>query len=247
MRRRDTMEAEAAGGPAAQPWPETVRGWNETARALPGMSARALAAMHTCMYNAWAAYDGDARQTVHGMALRLPRGQRDGASKADAMHHAARVLLAGLFPAQLAALERDDAADQFSPAGIGRTQALSMLDAWRADAAAGRATPFAPAPGVVAVASGTAAGTLPEHCWEQARLLCAANAYGDDQQVLLYFALGNALADAALLGGAVACGAAASEVLRRFGGAGCGATDAAGREIGGRVFDKARRYWQGKL
>ena len=33
------------------------------------------------MYNAWAAYDDEARQTVHGVGIRLPRGERDAASQ----------------------------------------------------------------------------------------------------------------------------------------------------------------------
>ena len=51
--------------------PARVAGWNgmalrtaRTAEALP-----ALALLHTCIYNAWAAYDDAARQTVLGVAM----------------------------------------------------------------------------------------------------------------------------------------------------------------------------------
>jgi hypothetical protein len=42
---------------------------------------------------------------------------------------------------------------------------------------------------------------------------------------------------------------AGAEALRRFMGGGLldGAASEAGRKVGARVFDKARRYWQGKL
>jgi hypothetical protein len=42
---------------------------------------------------------------------------------------------------------------------------------------------------------------------------------------------------------------AGAEALRRFTGGGLldGAASEAGRKVGARVFDKARRYWQGKL
>jgi hypothetical protein len=54
--------------------------------------------------------------------------------------------------------------------------------------------------------------------------------------MLLYFVLANALADAA-------------EALRRFTGGSLldAAASETGRKVGARVFDKARRYWQGKL
>jgi len=81
--------------------------------------------------------------------------------------------------------------------------------------------------------------------------------------VLLFFVLANALADADDAARDGACAAyAAAEVLRRFTGsdrldavtftevaaqAGPGPAQDSGRKIGARVFDKARRYWQGRL
>ncbi|MCS0583252.1 hypothetical protein NX784_16805 [Massilia pinisoli] len=89
--------------------------------------------------------------------------------------------------------------------------------------------------------------------------------------MLLFFVLAHGLADAARTAPydpSVSAGCAA-EVLRRFTGsdrlgagarwttftqaAGAGMTNARddaqafGRKVGARVFDKARRYWQGKL
>lgn len=262
MRRQDYLRTGAAGAAAALPAAHApadaaaimitaaVADWNAAARAAiqaagmdAALAARTLAAMHTCMYNAWAAYDAAARQTVHGVGIRLPRCERGAASQAAAMHHAAWVLLgarlpahAALFEARMAAcgLGPDTGAPQFSPAGIGKTQALSMLDA-------NPATPFAALPGGIAAAPGAPDGAMLERCWTRARQVAGG------QDVLLYMVLANALADA---GGAGA--SAAAEVLRRFGGARRdgpvqGPADALGKEIGARVFDKARRYRQGRL
>ncbi|WP_296951022.1 DUF6851 domain-containing protein [uncultured Massilia sp.] len=279
MMRRDVLEldagAEAGAGAGATPQVRagraggaqagTVAGWNDVAleavrilRPQARTAAQALAALHTGMYNAWAAYERDARQSTPGVAVRLPRAERNGAGKAAAMSHAAWTMLAALFPAQrpvldmhMASLGLDPAAPacQLSPAGIGRAQAAAMLDAWHAGMG-----PFAPA--VLAIGRRTAPDrtacmAAPLHCWAWARGLAAREGGGDDRDVLLYFALGNALADAALAAQAAAvdaaraCDAAAAEVLRRFGG-GAGrriAPCALGKRVGALVFERARRHW----
>jgi hypothetical protein len=93
--------------------------------------------------------------------------------------------------------------------------------------------------------------------------------YGDDQDVRLFFALANALANAAVAGWSGAqggettrpvalhgrVGAAADEVIRRFEGEMRGDTRARpgsavqelGRQVGARAFADARRHWEGKL
>jgi hypothetical protein len=301
MRRRNFLRlgaGEAIGG-ALAPCTNTmaparatsVLGWNRLAlQALRAQSsplppARVLAILHTCMYNAWAAYDDDARQTVHGVAVRLPRTERHAASKASAMNHAACLVLNTLCPSQAAFDARMAAlglapvqdAGQFSPAGIGRAQARSMLDAFYSD----DVRPFAPtAPGWATVPaedsfdsgldSRSDAEALPLRWCRLAHGVSTRDAYDDDRDVLLYFVLSNALADAGLAG--ADGGAAAAEVLRSFTGSdragraadgsgalgfsGIAAQDgrargraalAEGREVGAQVFDKARRYWQGKL
>src|ERR1700704_3016436 len=51
----------------------------------PPMVARALAIVHTCMYDAWAAYDPVAAGTRYGSALRRPPRQRSLPNKAQAI------------------------------------------------------------------------------------------------------------------------------------------------------------------
>ena len=55
----------------------------------PPMVARALAIVHTCMYDAWAAYDDRARGTQLGKALRQPYGLRTLENKREAISFAA--------------------------------------------------------------------------------------------------------------------------------------------------------------
>lgn len=260
MGRRNILEVASDG--ATRP-AGTVSGWNELALRASGaaQALRSLALLHTCMYNAWAAYDGDARQTTLGVAVRLPRAERDAASKSAAMSHAARRVLVDLLPALQPDVDAHmtrlglapAAAGQFSPAGIGRTQAAAMLDV-RA-----REQPFALMPAEVRQPRAAGQPDSAAHWCRLARDVSERAGHDDDRDVLLFFVLANALADAALAAGDdvsvdAACAGAAAEVLRRFTGGSrpdaatsAAAGEEAGRKVGARVFDKARRYWQGKL
>jgi hypothetical protein len=259
----------------------TVLGWNRLAlQAVRGAhlgplpAARALAVLHTCMYNAWAAYDDAARQTAHGVAVRLPRDERSPASKASAIGHAAYIVLRDRFPAQQVAFDAwmrgrglapAATGGPLSPAGIGRSQAAAMLDFCHRDGAGQLG-------GLVGLAGKQTRASIiePAPCrwYLPAQRLSERDGHGDDQDVRLFFALANALADAAVadwsgdqagdaarpvaIHGCV--GAAAIEVIRRFGGerpGGMGAAGPAGqelgRQVGARAFDGARRYWAGKV
>jgi hypothetical protein len=249
----------------------TVLGWNRqalqairNAQPTPPQAARALAVLHTCMYNAWAAYDDRARQTAHGVAVRLPLAERSADSKAGAMSHAAYRLLADLFSAQagsfeawMAGLDLDPAAGggPLSPAGIGRSQAAAMRAFCRREGA-GRLGGLVG--GVVDVPRDLppVVEPAPGRWFLPAHLLSEHDGYSDDQDVRLFFALANALADAGSLAIQGSPGAAAAEVIRRFSGemrgdsrfrAPASARQEVGRKVGARAFDGARRYWEGKL
>jgi hypothetical protein len=270
MQRQNTLERAThdTAAPHATGTAGTVRDWNALAlRTLDATRpARALALLHTCMYNAWAAYDGDARQTVHGVTVRLPRAERDAVSKAAAMSHAAYGVLAGLCPdahPDAAARMRDlglvPAADAgpFTPAGIGGTQAAALLDVRHRD------RPFALMPAEVRPPGAARPLALAAVWCDVAQRVSVRDGHDDDRDVLLFLVLTNALADADAASGDAACAAfAAAEVLHRFTGGDCldavtftevaaqagpGPGREMGRKIGARVFDKARRYWQGRL
>jgi hypothetical protein len=302
MGRRNILELDSDGatGPLAARAASTVRGWNEMALTVMGSAPQlhALALLHTCMYNAWAAYDGTARQTVRGVAVRLPRAERDAASKTAAMSHGARRVLVTLFPqgrrdvdVRMAGLGLDpaDAASQFSPAGIGLAQAAAVLDAEDQQpfarvpgaAEASRIAAIGDSPGPRRLANAACRGSdaafvPPATYWcRLARHVSVRDGHDDDRDVLLFFVLAHALADAAIAApGDGAVHAAAAEALRRFTGGdrldaalgpatftaaaeqaqlahgtanACDDAQALGRRVGARVFDKARRYWQGKL
>src|SRR5687768_562164 len=83
--------------------------WNETmlqairnTRFAPMLAARALAIVHTAMFDAWAAYDDTAIGTQFGGALRHPASERTDTNKSTAVSYAAYRTLIDLFPSQSA-------------------------------------------------------------------------------------------------------------------------------------------------
>src|SRR5207245_3784210 len=64
----------------------------------PPMVARALAVVHTCVYDAWAAYDGRAIGTRFGARLRRPHRERTQANREIAINFAAYRAAVDLFP-----------------------------------------------------------------------------------------------------------------------------------------------------
>ena len=89
----------------------TVVRWNEAllqavrdARMPPPQVARALAVVHTSMFDAWAAYDAVAVGTRLGPRFRRPRWERTPSNKIEAVSFAAHRALIDLFPSRRADL-----------------------------------------------------------------------------------------------------------------------------------------------
>jgi hypothetical protein len=135
----------AAGAECGAAQENVVIQWNNAAlqsiRYLhpgPTISARALAITHTCMYDAWAAYDSTANATVLGGRLRRPAAEHTEANKQKAMSFAAYRCLADLFPGEapkynalmivLGLNPFDESSDPANPSGIGNLAAASVLD-----------------------------------------------------------------------------------------------------------------------
>jgi hypothetical protein len=98
------------------------------------VAARALAIVHTCMYDAWAAYDEHAAGTQLRGALRRPASERTEANKERAISYAAYRALADVLPVdtesvykplmrQLGYDPNDNLTDIETPFGKGNTVA----------------------------------------------------------------------------------------------------------------------------
>jgi len=139
----------ALSGPAVA---TTVSDWNAAALAEirvgklgPPIAARALAIAHTCMYEAWVAYDEVAVGTVLGGLLRRPAPEHTGANRAKALSFAAYRCLRDLFPSAASALRltavfagqgndpADTSTDITTPSGIGNTAAAAVIQDRRND------------------------------------------------------------------------------------------------------------------
>src|SRR2546421_363760 len=128
-----------------QPMQSVVIQWNtlcvQAIRRLhagPPEAARILAIMHTCMYDAWTAYDPVAVGThFPTKQLRRPAAERTLAHKKQAISYAAYRALVDLFPSQVttfATLMRqlgynpqDRSTNTTQPTGIGNSAAQAVL------------------------------------------------------------------------------------------------------------------------
>ena len=104
----------------------------------PPMTSRALAIVHTCIYDAWAAYDSKAVGTQLGGTLRRPESERINENKTKAISFAAYKALVDLFPSEKATFDEkmqslgfdptDVSTDTTTPSGIGNTVANAVLE-----------------------------------------------------------------------------------------------------------------------
>lgn len=105
----------------------------------PPMVARALAIVHTSVYDAWAAYDRRAIGTRLGAALRRPEREHTRANKEIALSFAAYRAAVDLFPGDtvnvfdplmrtLGLDPNDTTTDATTPVGIGNVAARAVLD-----------------------------------------------------------------------------------------------------------------------
>ena len=103
------------------------------------MVARALAIVHTCMYDAWAAYDDRARGTQLGTKLGQPHRLRTLENKQEAISFAAYRAAADLFALDDATVFRplmvslgydpdNTTTDTSTPAGVGNTACAAVLE-----------------------------------------------------------------------------------------------------------------------
>lgn len=102
------------------------------------VTARALAIVHTCMFDAWTAYDNQAVSTHSGLRLRRPVDEHTLENKSQAVSFAAYKALVTLFPAKRASFSNlmiqlgynpeSHETDFRLPEGIGNMVAQTVLD-----------------------------------------------------------------------------------------------------------------------
>jgi vanadium-dependent haloperoxidase-like protein/uncharacterized protein DUF6851 len=127
-------------------WNATALGEVRASKALrngPPVVARALAIVHTCIYDAWAQYDGVAVGTVLRLSPRPTAGGQPEATKATAVSFAGHRCLRNLYPDAAAKGRLDaaltaslaahgyDAADPYhaTAAAVGTAAAQAVIDA----------------------------------------------------------------------------------------------------------------------
>lgn len=127
-------------------WNQAALDAIQTTRTAAPVAARALAITHTCMFDAWAAYDDDAMGTRLGGDLRRPKRERTNANKETAISFAAYRALVDLFPGQrmmkfdplmhdLGLDPSDASTDVQTASGIGNAACAAVLDFRHADGA----------------------------------------------------------------------------------------------------------------
>ncbi|HEY5028096.1 MAG TPA: phosphoesterase, partial [Candidatus Angelobacter sp.] len=91
----------------------------------PTINARALAIVHTCIFDAWSAFDAKAIPTALKQDLRRPVAERTEESKKKAVSFAAYRCLADLFPTEIAKLNAVMAGLGFDPADVSNDPATA--------------------------------------------------------------------------------------------------------------------------
>jgi Domain of unknown function (DUF6851)/VCPO second helical-bundle domain len=143
---RGLVSSASALTPDARPGDSVVLEWNEAllqgvrdSKLGPPMVARALAIAHTCIYDAWAAYDHRAVGTRLGGLLRRPPRERTLANTKQAISFAVYRAAVDLLPGSTASVfdplmsrlgydAGDHSTDTSTPTGIGNVAAQAVLD-----------------------------------------------------------------------------------------------------------------------
>jgi len=137
------MGSVVRSGTVVLTWNEAVLAAIRTTRPSPPVAARALAIVHTAMYEAWAAYDPRAVGTRLAFVA-TPTG-REATATSDAVGYAAYHAVLDLFPDQKSTVDATLAAvglvpppptpDPATPAGVGAAAARAVLDFRHGDGA----------------------------------------------------------------------------------------------------------------
>jgi len=129
----------SAQGDVVVRWNQAINNSILATRTTPAIASRAFAITHTCIFDAWAAYDETANGTRLGGRLRRERPERTAANREKAISYAAYRALADLFPSQKPTLldplmnslgydPLDLSTDVGTPSGVGNVACQAVLD-----------------------------------------------------------------------------------------------------------------------
>ena len=132
------LSSPTRGGNVVLRWNDAFLQGVRESKLGPPMVSRALAVAHTCIFDAWAAYDRLALGTRVGGALRRPARERSLINKQTAISFAAYRAGADLFPASVATVfdplmaslgfdPADHSVDTSTPTGIGNRVSTAVL------------------------------------------------------------------------------------------------------------------------
>ncbi|MEO8430226.1 MAG: vanadium-dependent haloperoxidase [Acidobacteriota bacterium] len=135
---REPQEAAAAASDnAALVWDEAVLHGIRATKPGPTIVARALAVVHTAMFDAWTAYDDVAVPTVPRTDWRRPPAERNASNKAEAVSYAGYRAVSDLFPSEVAWYDAtfqqqgyapgDHTTDLATARGVGNSAAAAVL------------------------------------------------------------------------------------------------------------------------
>lgn len=120
-------------------WNSVAMGMTQRSRISPPEAVRSLAILHTCMYDAWSAYDSRGAGTQLAGALRRPVSERTEVNKAKAISYAAYRALSDLLPAERTSAYKplmkqlgydpdEHSTDIETPEGIGNVACAAVLE-----------------------------------------------------------------------------------------------------------------------
>jgi hypothetical protein len=164
----------ATGDSVVVAWNQQLLGTIKETRTGPTIAARALAVVHTAIYDAWAAYDPVAVGTRLGAGLRQPAADRTLENKTKAVSFAAYATLVDLFPARQASYAQQmadlgyvvDGSDTSPAAMVGGAAAQAVLDYRHRDGANQLGDEAGGTPGV---AYSDYTGYAPVNTWDQVK------------------------------------------------------------------------------
>ena len=141
----DRLDRAADGDDVVLLWNARLLDAVRAIRFAPTFTARALAIVHTCMYDAWVPYDANAVATVPNLVARRPAVERTLQAKEVAVSYAAFDALVNLFPSQRVGFEatmrdlgldpENESTDPTTAAGVGNVACTAVLDRRRDDGA----------------------------------------------------------------------------------------------------------------